>query len=100
MFSIADCSQSLYPFVFCNSEIWLLQCVLYSTYIEYYTGSMVKSLQERGKFSRRATPWMLIIIHMITHAKAPSSHGTIFQNKGLLVSAVNGRERFGENVYI
>lgn len=58
IFSIAECPC---PFVFCNSEIKLLHCVLQSLYIEYYTGSLLKNLQEGGTFSRRISLDALII---------------------------------------
>lgn len=88
-FLITDCSWPPSPFVFHNLEIWLLECVLYSTL--NITVSMVKSWQEMERFKReRISLDAPNYMRKMKRAKSLSSHGAVFHNERLWASTVTG----------
>lgn len=81
-FLITDCSWPPSPFVFHNLEIWLLECVLYSTL--NITVSMVKSRQEMERFKQeRISLDAPNYMRKMKRAKSLSSHGAVSHNERL-----------------
>ena len=85
VFPIPDFSCFLCLWVLHYLKIWPWEC--FAQYIDYFTMSMVKILQQMYRFSRTAHLHVLLnTCRKIKGSKRPSLHGAIFQIKELWAS--------------